>query len=270
MFEIRINNRKVYSDVLLSIARKFDRELTEVQITEIIRLSDKITKISPDEFISKLKNIVGEKIQVAISQFVHSPELKSIQMESEARENLFMIVDGLTSLGIKVKLDPTLARGFDYYTGTIFEIFDVSGENNRSMHGGGRYDNLTEMFGGEAISGIGFGMGDVTMRDFLETHGLLTANITAPTVMVIPTGPALNLAAQKIAQDIRRSEVNVATDISTKKLGKKIGDASERLVEYIIVVGEDELASGIFTLRSLLQESETKGSIIDLINQISN
>jgi len=68
--------------------------------------------------------------------------------------------------------DPTLARGQAYYTGTVFEIFDTNKENSRSIAGGGRYDNLLEIFEVEPIPAVGFGMGDITLRDFLETHKL--------------------------------------------------------------------------------------------------
>jgi histidyl-tRNA synthetase len=137
------------------------------------------------------------------------------------------------------------------------------------MLGGGRYDNLTGMFSADPISGIGFGMGDVTMRDFLETHDLLTSSITAPTVMVIPMDATHNLAAQKIAMQIRQKEISVATDIGTRKLGKKISDAAERLVEYILVVGDNELASETYTLKNLIEETEVSGPIEKLIETIT-
>ncbi|KKW14933.1 MAG: Histidine-tRNA ligase [Parcubacteria group bacterium GW2011_GWA2_50_10b] len=69
--------------------------------------------------------------------------------------------------------DESLARGQAYYTGTVFEIFDTNPENPRSLAGGGRYDNLLEMFEVESVPTVGFGMGDITLRDFLETHNLL-------------------------------------------------------------------------------------------------
>jgi len=68
--------------------------------------------------------------------------------------------------------DPSLARGQAYYTGMVFEIFDTNKENGRSIAGGGRYDNLLEIFDVEPVPAVGFGMGDITIRDFLETHGL--------------------------------------------------------------------------------------------------
>jgi histidyl-tRNA synthetase len=79
----------------------------------------------------------------------------------------------LEESGIKnTKIDEMLARGQTYYTGTVFEIFDTNPENNRSLCGGGRYDNLLAMFDVEPLPTVGFGMGDITIRDFLETHNL--------------------------------------------------------------------------------------------------
>jgi histidyl-tRNA synthetase len=126
------------------------------------------------------------------------------------------------------------------------------------------------MFGGEAIPGIGFGFGDVTMRDFLETHNLLPANIhaTGATVTIIPTDTEHNLASQKIAKEIRDSGVSVATDIGAKKIGKKISDAADKGSKYIIVVGEDEISSGNFTLKNLASGEQTSGTIPELINTI--
>ncbi len=256
LFEIRINDR---AEMRLKYAG-FGITDTDKQ-DAITRLNDRFYKISANEYKTAIKEIVeNEAIVESIYTLVSGGDTTDTNQ----------VVEGLRELGItNVKIDRSIARGFNYYTGTIFEIFDVSGENNRSMLGGGRYDNLTGMFSADPISGIGFGMGDVTMRDFLETHDLLTSSITAPTVMVIPMESTQNLAAQKIAMAIRQKEISVATDIGTRKLGKKISDAAERLVEYIIVVGEDELASGTYTLKNLIEESEINGTLDELINHIT-
>jgi histidyl-tRNA synthetase len=123
------------------------------------------------------------------------------------------------------------------------------------------------MFGTEAIPCIGFGFGDVTMRDFLETHKLLPPDIkaTSATVVVIPTEASHNLAAQKVALEIRQSGVSVATDIGTKKIGKKISDAADDGAVYVVVVGEDEVASGNFVLKNLTTGEEKAGSVAELI-----
>ena len=151
----------------------------------------------------------------------------------------------------------------------MFEIFDKSPENNRALLGGGRYDNLTAMFGGNTVTGIGFGMGDVTMRDFLETHDLLTANITSPTIMVIPAETNLNIEAQKIAKQFREADIKVATDMSQKKVGKKISDAGKQFVEFALIFGEDELNSSTFTLKNLTDGTEQSGTLTELINNLT-
>ncbi len=191
-------------------------------------------------------------------------------MSIEIDKNLTNLISALNELGVtNTEFDPTITRGFNYYTGIVFEIFDTSEDNNRSLLGGGRYNNLTEMFGGDKISGIGFGMGDVTMMDFLTTHNLLTSNITSPTLMILPTDPSKNHEAQKIAHKFRTKGITVATDISEKKLSKKIASASDRIVQYIMVVGNDELETNKFTLKDLVERNEESGTVNQLITKLT-
>lgn len=255
MFEILVNNRAT-----MRLAYEMLGITDGVTVTAITRLNDRKDKISPEEYLSGLMDIVQDETL--------SLQIKTMIESDDPGEN--KVVEGLKELGItNVRLDRSLARGFDYYTGTIFEVKDTAPENNRSLLGGGRYDNLTELFGDEPITGIGFGLGDVTMRDFLETHNLLTANLTAPTLMVIPMEERFNLSGQKIAQQFRTAGVSVATDISARKVGKKIASAAERFVDYVVVVGEDELANGVFTLKNLQEEGEESGTLDQLLTKIS-
>src|SRR5690606_36651110 len=78
--------------------------------------------------------------------------------------------------------DPSIVRGLDYYTGIVFEVFDKNPENRRAISGGGAYGNLLQIFNEPALPGVGFGMGDVTLLDFLKTHNLLPANIERPSI----------------------------------------------------------------------------------------
>ncbi len=258
LFEIRVNDRMEMRAKYASFG--VTNEAIQDSIT---RLNDRFYKISATEYKIALEEIVSDSAA--------AEQIYTLVSGGDASDTNQVVV-GLKELGItNVKIDRSIARGFNYYTGTIFEVYDVSGENNRAMLGGGRYDNLTEMFGGEAISGIGFGMGDVTMRDFLETHDLMTANITAPDLMVIPMDPAQNLISQKIAMQFRETAgLSVATDISTKKIGKKIGDASEKLVNYVLVVGENEIKDNSFTLKNLNEEMEVKGTIEEILKQFTD
>lgn len=252
-FEIQINDRALMNRMYTALGVK------ESMIVEINRLNDKKGKIDDHSYRTKLKEITGDGLMV-----------EEILMMLENSDEQSDVVAGLAELEItNVVFNKCLARGFDYYTGTVFEIVDVSGENNRSLLGGGRFDNLTSMFGGEPVSAIGFGMGDVTMRDFLETHNLLPSNLDATArIMVIPTDSEHNLAAQKVAKQIRDQKISVVTNISTKKIGKKISDAADRNIPYIIVIGEEEVNSKTYTLKNLKTTEEKQGGMDDLLSSI--
>lgn len=254
MFEILVNNRATmkHAYALLGIT-------DEATVTAITRLNDRKDKIEANEYLEALQEIVGDK---ALAK-----EIKHMIESTDPGDNA--VVAGLKELGItNVRIDRSLARGFDYYTGTIFEFKDTDPENNRSMMGGGRYDNLTGLFGGDPIPGIGFGFGDVTLRNFLESNDLLTADLTSPTLMILPIEPSLNLASQKLAQAFRAAQISVATDISDRKVGKKLDAAGKAFVEYALILGEDEVKTQNYTLKDLSTGEETVGTLADLIKHI--
>ncbi len=141
-FEIRINSRKL---------------LQEKYGTKMFRLLDKKDKLEKAEFESEWEKQSG-------APFIEATLDDSLEVKE--------ILKALEAKGIKAHFSSSLTRGFDYYTGMVFEVFDTNPENRRALFGGGRYDNLLEMFGVEPLPTVGFGMGDVTMRDFLETHNL--------------------------------------------------------------------------------------------------
>lgn len=249
MFEIRINDRQLMTRLYHALGMSDD------MITEVTRLNDRRRKITDKEYLKALNAITGDDRL--------SDEIVMMLDRSDEQTD---VVIALAELGVtNVVFDKSLARGFDYYTGTIFEFFDTSGENHRSLLGGGRYDNLTGLFGGEPVPGVGFGLGDVTMRDFLETHNLLTADLTAPDLIVIPAEVQHNLPAQKIAQEFRAQGVNTSVDLSAKKLGKKLSAAAEQFANFALIVGEDELNTQNYTLKDLVQGTQTSGSLAELV-----
>jgi len=253
MFEILLNDRREMADLYNSVGI-IDEEI----IAAITRLTDRKKKISAEEYHTYLLEIVGDELLA-----------KKITHIVEDQSGTNKVLEGVRSLGIdNIRIDRTIARGFNYYTSTVFEIVDCDPTNNRSMLGGGRYDNLTTMFSGDAISGIGFGMGDVTMRDFLETHALIPAHIrsTAPHVMVIPMETEQNLFAEQVAMHIRKAGHKVATDIGTRKVGKKIGSASDKGCRFVIVIGEQEMKTDSLTIKNLLSGEERINTLSALMN----
>ena len=154
--------------------------------------------------------------------------------------------------------DSAIVRGFNYYTGMVFEVFDIHPDNNRSLFGGGRYDNLTAMFDDEPVAGVGFGMGDVTIHDFLAVRNLLPAYTPPTHVYIAIPSPELAIQAQTFAGSLREQGVNVAVDFGEKKLGDQIKTATKHNIPFLMVLGPDELASGQFAVRDLETGAEKK------------
>jgi len=263
MFEIRINHRTFLRNILK------ENNVTDTVVA--MRLIDKIDKLTESEFKTRLaSSCPPENVDNLYSTLKNTDpaQIKS----SGANLDFMKVINGLRDMGIQnVGFSPSLARGFDYYTGTIFEIFDTTDENSRSLIGGGRYDNLTMMFGGDPISGIGFGMGDVTMRNFLETHDLLPGQIrnNAIEVTIIPMTAEENLFAEKVAMQIRPAGFSVITDIGTQKVDKKKARATERGSKFITIIGESEVKSNQLTIKNLKSNEEKTGQLPELINFLS-
>lgn len=251
MFEIQLNDRREMQE------RYHNLGITdEDTITAITQINDRKQKMTTEAYHAALHECLGDSTLV-----------EAVQAMVEDTADTNPVLDGLRELGItNAKIDRSIARGFNYYTGTIFEILDTHPENNRAMLGGGRYDNLTALFGGEAITGVGFGMGDVTMRDFLETNGLLPDSVhtTAPEIAIIPAEPSDYSAAAVLAGEIRTYGRRVAVDIGSKKLGKKIKDASDGGAHSVLVLGADERASSTYTLKRLSDGTTRSGTLPEL------
>jgi histidyl-tRNA synthetase len=257
MFEIQINDRDEMNRLYTSIGVS-DPDT----IRQITRLTDRKKKISREEYQKELTLIVGEEgVASRILEIIESPVTDH------------PLTDALRQLGIQNStINRTISRGFDYYTSTVFEVFERDAEGNptgRSLIGGGRYDNLTGLFGGDPIPGIGFGMGDVTMRDFLLSHDLLPESIksTGTTVAVVPTDTTLNLQSLGIAETFRNFGITTSVDTSDRKLGKKISLAGERGSTYIVVVGSNEIQTNHFTLKNLSTQEERSGTPEELASQ---
>ena len=164
----------------------------------------------------------------------------------------------LNDIGItNVVYNPTIMRGFDYYTGMVFEIFDTGPENSRALFGGGRYDNLVGIFDVEKVCGVGFGMGDVTIQDYLETYELLPKDLKPSTdVYVCVFAPEYEKDANKLVRYLRDKGVNVAVDITNRKIPAQIKTADIKKIPFIVCIGEDEIETGQYKLKELSKREE--------------
>lgn len=229
-FEIRVNSRKLLEKI-------FEGKLkNEGDLSKAIRLFDRREKMKPAEFDSAIKELTTSPVDLTIS----------------SDEKVDNILANFKKLGMtNVRFDSTLARGFDYYTGIVFEIYDTNPENRRALFGGGRYDDLTSLFGGDKIPAVGFGMGDVTIRDFLGTRNLLP-KVKAPAdyyICVMSTTEAS--FAEKTAENLRSKGFRVAVDFTYKKIGDQIKSADKRGIPDVIVIGSEEVKSGKVKVKNL-------------------
>ncbi len=250
-FEIRISDRNILNSIFEELS------ISEELQAQTMRLLDKRDKI--DDFDSKLEEILGENAKK------FTERLKS----TSSSTNLESITTKLKNLGVtNLEVDTSIIRGFDYYTGVVFEVFDTSSENNRSLFGGGRYDNLLELFGGESIPAVGFGMGDVTLRDFLETHNLLPEYTSRTELYLCTLSSEANTYAQSLAKELREQDINVEVALSSKKVGDQIKIADKKQIPFVICIGENEIKNESFTIKHLESGEEKtleKNAIADYI-----
>ena len=162
-----------------------------------------------------------------------------------------------------VKYEPMIVRGLAYYTSTVFEVFDTSPENRRALFGGGRYSDLASMFTPQQIPGIGFGMGDVTLIDFLDTHGLTPAPRSEVDVMVIPVTEDLVGRGPLGGGSLRAAGLRTSTPIEHRKLGKELTRADKAGAVAVVIVGQEDWAAGNVTVRSLATREQNPVAIAD-------
>lgn len=229
-FEIRINNRGTLERALLS-------ELSSEEMPKYLRLLDKKSRMTEGDFDIAVMDALGRSVNISFDG---------------PGEETTEVMSVLYKLGINnIKFDPELVRGFNYYTGTVFEVFDTNPDNKRSLFGGGRYNDLTKLFNDEEIPAVGFGAGDVTMRDFLETHALLPIYASSTKLYIATLEPEQNIAVETLAKILRDEGINVAVDWTNRKPGDQVKTADKHKIPYVIIIGEDEITSGNYRLKYL-------------------
>lgn len=263
-FEIRINSREFLNDFALSFG------LQDSDKAKFYRLLDKKDKMSDSDFKSSLQDLLGkEKTEKLLEKFYYGEAILTMMPESNAAKYLNEVVDTLKSWNItNIKFSPTLTRGFDYYTGVVFEVFDTDKTNNRSLFGGGRYDKLSDNFIDESIPAVGFGMGDVTAKDFLETHGLLPERLMSLDLYFVVAPETDINKVYKIADKLRKENIKVAVDISGKKLPDQLKVIDKRNAKYVTVVGTKELESNKFVIRNTKTREESELSLEDIAERL--
>lgn len=270
---IKVNNRKI----LTGIAEMIDEADKIIDITVAI---DKIDKIGIDnvnaellekglstEAIERLRPILtlsgtnSEKIATL------SELLKDTPTGMKGIEEMKVVVGGTEALGLNntLEIDFSLARGLNYYTGTILEV-KAADVQIGSITGGGRYDNLTGVFGMEGLSGVGISFGADRIYDVLNQLDLYPDNVSSSAkVLFVNFGPAEALAALKYIKALRTEGISAELYPDSAKMKKQMGYADAQGIPFVAIIGENELANGSVTLKNMQEGSQKEVTLEELI-----
>ncbi len=175
----------------------------------------------------------------------------------------------LAAMGIPFSLDPSIVRGLDYYTKTVFEIITETPNGPLTICGGGRYDGLVEQLGGPSLPGVGFGMGMERVLMVMKSQGIAPPEPNLVDVFVCTLGEAALLPGLGLVHQLRQAGVRADSDHMARSLKAQFKYADKCGAKYVAVLGEDELKDGVVTLRNMLTREERKIPLAEVAKAIS-
>ncbi len=262
-FVLKVNSRKLLDAFYSSL------EISNKDKNAFFRILDKKDKLKKEDFYQSLHDLGlnEEKIEY-LNNFINGPAdkdfakiLEDSKDLSDAYSEILSLLASLEGLGYGefVEFDPAVIRGFDYYDGVVFEVFDRNPENNRAMFGGGRYNGLAELFGEENFAAIGFAPGDETMKLFLNSWNLIPENLTDyQDKYYIPLIKSeFSFEVDHLAKEMRLRGENVLVGLEEQKISKALDYANKKMIAKVIIIGEEEKNSGTYKIKDMRDGSET-------------
>ncbi|MGB9669311.1 MAG: histidine--tRNA ligase, partial [Anaerolineales bacterium] len=254
-----------------------DRQLMEAELnllgiaaedrSTVFRLIDRKEKMSDSDWK-----------QYAQSEGLSETQTKGIESILKDKdlwkksENLKKIFETLQAIKLMdfVEFDPNIIRGLDYYTSTVFEAKDIGGNVRRSILGGGRYDNLLADVGGDKIPAVGFAMGDVVISLILENYGCIPSSIYNPPAKVLITtfSEETLLEGLTLAEELRKHGINTLTYPECVNLNKQLKFADRMGIPFAIILGPDELAQQVCTLKNLTNGKQEQIPMKDISQKL--
>ncbi len=275
-FTICINNRKILNGLFSSLQLKENS-------ASILRVIDKIDKIGADKVKQELLEEIEDKKVEVIMQFlkIDGDNNKKIQdLENmgitdetfvEGLNELKTVVQFIKLFGVpeeNLKIDLTIARGLDYYTGTVYETFLNKYRNLGSVCSGGRYDNLTEYYTDRKMPGVGISIGLTRLFFLLMDNKIISAeNESISDALVISMSDEYEKVAE-VATILRENGIKTQINIEDQKLAKKFKCADRLNVPYVIIIGEDEIKNNVVTLKNMVSGEQKTTTLEEVINII--
>jgi histidyl-tRNA synthetase len=274
-YTINLNDRRILKSIVELSGIPVEKSL------DAFRAVDKLGKIGRDGVIEELRGIApyeeasmklldmlgisgdpDEVLSQAKTMLQDYPDgVKGIQ----ALEDLYEYAKGF-GFAQYIRIDLSLARGLDYYTGPVFEVIAKGFEEWGSIAGGGRYDEIIELFGGPPTYATGVSFGVDRLTPILEEKGMFTEMTLGAKVYVAPVNSKVTHEAIKIAQQLREKNISTIIDMMGRKLGKQFEYADKKGIPSVVIVGERELAENSVTVRDMKTGDQTKVKLDDLVS----
>ena len=274
-FTIKINNRKILNGLFQSLGQKENS-------VEILRIIDKIDKIGKENVVEELRKInIDDSVINKIIDFIEIKgtnsekieKLKSLGIENETFnkgiEELEFVANNMSLFGVPEEnymIDLTIARGLDYYTGTVYETFLNDYRELGSICSGGRYENLAEYYTDKKLPGVGISIGLTRLFYKLNELNLIKTNKKSISdILIIPMTEDLSTAI-RIATKLRNQGIKTEIYLNNKKLKAKFKYADKLEIPYVIVIGEDEIQNNVVKLKDMKTGEEKEIPMDDLDN----
>lgn len=264
---IKYNNRKFLSGIIIEAG------IPDELVTDTITVIDKFEKLTKEELEKEFLKIGVNKDQIEkLYSFLQmdAEELVNIKSENEILnegikelETLKKYVEEL-NLAEYVQFSPSLARGQEYYTGTVFEVYDAKGEIKSSIGGGGRYDKMITDFinDGKQYPAVGISFGLNVIYEILKEREEFTQKALTD-IFIIPMGTEIECL--KIAEILRKADFKVEVEMKTRKMKKSLEYANDENIPYVFILGEDELKQNQVSVKDMKNKTQTTISLENLV-----
>ena len=258
-FEFRVSHRDVLGGLLASLSGDVDTRAA-------IRAVDKRAKLDDAAYHDLLGEAGLTRDQAAsVDELLATDDLEDLvafagtERVEAAVENLRAVLDDAADVGAGEYCEVSLstARGLDYYTGVVFECFDSTGEVSRSVFGGGRYDDLIESFGGQPTPAVGVAPGLAPLSLLCERAGVWPEETLSTDYYVLTVGDTRAVAAD-VARGLRDLGHVVETNLTTRGFGDQLSYADGINAETVVVVGEQDLADDVITIKDMASGDQTR------------
>ncbi len=267
-FEILVNDRR-FVDVVFNSVLKLSAEDNK----KLYKLVDKKNKMPAEKFLAEVEQITKDSFKTNVfNEYASISDVGGIKNflgkhSPESEQPIVAFFEKLESLNLShyVKFDASIVRGLDYYTGIVFEIFDKYPDNRRAVAGGGAYANLLAIFGEQPLPGMGFGLGEVPLTEFLKAHQLLPDFSRQEVELLVAY---LDASAEKIAlqlsQNLRDKKIKVETFLGEAKPKKIFSHSDKKQPGFLVMLGSDEVSTGEVQLKNLKTKDIHKVKLTDI------